>query len=456
MKKLTRTEIFAMVLGAIIGMGSFTLPGSKFLPSAGVINTTIGLFIGTMFMVVIERCYRYMMSQQITSGGEFSFTLKFMGRKHGFVVGWFLFLAYITLIPLNALAFPIVVNFLFPELLNFGYLYTIAGDDIYIGEVLVATSLIVLFSVINLIGIKNTGKVQKVIVGCLVVSVFTVLAFMLINADFATFSANYIHTYNFNISEIIEIIAVTPFLFIGFDVVPQLINDIGVSSNKASTISATALLFGMSIYIILNFITALGFSAQQAVGMEWALGSAVVNIVGDWAFVLIVAGLGGAVTAGINGFMVSSTKLIGSMGDEKVMPGIFGVLNGVGVAKYTIYFIAAIGILLTFFGRNAIIWVVDMCSFGAAITYLYVCIITAKQAKVTSIKIFGYAGVAISVSIALLLLLPMSPARLGTEPLIILAIWVLLGLVIGYKVIKGNKTAKIADGIGNNKIIENE
>ncbi len=436
--KLTGFEIFSMVLGAVIGMGSFTLPGTKFLSQAGVINTTIGLFVGTIFMIVVERSYRYMMSQKIHSGGEFSYVLKFLGKKHAFVVGWFLFLAYMTLIPLNALAFPIVVNFLFPDLLSFGYLYTVAGDEIYIGEIIVACSLIIIFSAINLVGVKNTGNVQKYIVTTLIASIFIVFAFILMNADFATFNSNYVTEYQFSLAEIIQIVAVTPFLFIGFDVLPQLINDLSISSNKASTLAVAGLLFGMVIYIVLNLMTGLGFSANEASELEWALGSSVVENVGYWAFVLIVIGLACAVTAGINGFMVSSTKLIGAMGEEKVMPSSFGILNNAGVAKNTIYFIAIIGIILTFFGRNAVIWVVDMCSFGAAITYLYVCFITARHAEVKKTRYLGIAGVIISVGIALLLVLPFSPAMLAIEPLILLVIWAVLGLIIGIKVIKDN------------------
>ncbi len=435
-KKLTRFEIFAMVLGAIIGMGSFTLPGTKFLSSAGVINTSIGLFIGTLFMIVVERSYRYMLSINTHSGGEFSYALKFLGKKHGFVVGWFLFLAYFTLIPLNALAFPIVVNFLVPDLLSFGYLYTVAGDAIFLGEILVACSLIIFFSIINLIGVKNTGKVQKYIVICLIGSVFVVFAFMLMNADLAQFNINYIEGRSFDISEVVQIIAVTPFLFLGFDVLPQLINDLSISSKKASRLGVLALLFGMCIYITLNLMTALGFSANEVGDMEWALGSSVVNIVGEWAFVLIVLGLASAVAAGINGFMVSSTKLVGAMGEEKIMPPAFGVLNKAGVAKNTIYFLAIVGMGLTFFGRNAVIWVVDMCSFGAAITYLYVCFITAKQADTRKIRIYAVAGVVVSVSIVLLLLVPSSPARLGLQPMILLGIWIVAGLIIGKKVLK--------------------
>ena len=85
-KKLGAGEVFAILLGAIIGWGSFMLPGSQFLYNSGVINTSIGLFCGTMAIIVIERSYWYMLQQDIDEGGEFSYILIFMGRKNAFIV----------------------------------------------------------------------------------------------------------------------------------------------------------------------------------------------------------------------------------------------------------------------------------------------------------------------------------------------------------------------------------
>ena len=64
-KKLKAGEVFAILLGAIIGWGSFMLPGTKFLHTSGVINTSIGIFLGTMCILLIERSYRFMMQQDI-------------------------------------------------------------------------------------------------------------------------------------------------------------------------------------------------------------------------------------------------------------------------------------------------------------------------------------------------------------------------------------------------------
>ena len=121
-KKLSIIEVFAIILGAIIGWGSFMLPGTKFLSSAGVGNTFLGLLLGAMCIIIIERSYHIMMQETCEEGGEFSYIYKELGANHGFIVGWFLSLAYLTMIPLNASAFPLVINKLFEGLLEFGYL----------------------------------------------------------------------------------------------------------------------------------------------------------------------------------------------------------------------------------------------------------------------------------------------------------------------------------------------
>ena len=46
MKKLGYFDVFSLVIGSIIGWGSFTLPGKQFLSQSGIVNTTLGLFVG--------------------------------------------------------------------------------------------------------------------------------------------------------------------------------------------------------------------------------------------------------------------------------------------------------------------------------------------------------------------------------------------------------------------------
>ena len=82
---LRRRDVFAIVLGSIIGWGSFMLPGNKFLKESGIINTFIGLFAGALFIIIIESSYRVMLDNLRDEGGEFTYTYDHMGEKHGFI-----------------------------------------------------------------------------------------------------------------------------------------------------------------------------------------------------------------------------------------------------------------------------------------------------------------------------------------------------------------------------------
>ena len=209
-RSLGKFDIFAIVLGAIIGWGSFMLPGTKFLKEAGVINTALGLILGAICIILIEKNYAVMINSQDEEGGEFSYTYNNMGKKHGFIVGWFLILAYLSLIPLNATAFPLVVKKLIGPVFEVGYLYTIAGYDVYLGEIILSTFIICLFAYVNIKGIGGTSKIQNIIIIALISSISIVFIGMVLKSDKITFMNNYISNYQFDLGGIAKVFSITP------------------------------------------------------------------------------------------------------------------------------------------------------------------------------------------------------------------------------------------------------
>lgn len=436
--KLNRIDIFSIVLGAIIGWGSFMLPGTKFLKESGVINTFLGLFLGVICIIIIEKNYLVMMQSHDEEGGEFSYTYNNLGKKHGFIVGWFLTLAYFTMIPLNATAFPLVVKKIFGGILEFGYLYNIAGYNIYLGEILMSSIVIFAFAYLNLKGIKKTSKVQNVIIFSLISMVILVLVGMIIKGNKTQFVDTYIKDYSFDFSAIIKVFAITPFAFIGFDAIPQLSKELNFSKKKASRVAVISLVMGALIYNILNIITGLAYSPEQAISLDWAAGSAVLSTFGKGAFLLLIIALTSAVWSGINGFMICSSKLLGAIANYKMLPKKIGKENKNGVFGNAIIFITIVSLIAPWFGRQAIIWIVDMSSLGASVAYFYVSYIALKQSTNKRKKITAMIGVIISIIFIGLLLLPISPASLSKESLIALIIWCLVGS-LAYLKIRLNK-----------------
>lgn len=427
-KKLTRFDILALALGSIIGWGSFTLPGTKFLHESGIISTAIGFLLGGIAITFIQKGYHVMMRSHFEDGGEFSYTYTTLGKPHGFLVGWSLILAYLSMVPLNATAFVLVLKRIFGEGLNFIYLYEVAGYPVYLSEILIASAIIILFAFINIRGLQLSSRVQNIMIMIMMVNIAIIFTFMVFTTDLTQMKATYFSGYRLNFSEIAKVFAVIPFLFVGFDVIPQVATDLGFEQGKATKMAIIAIFSGVIFYNLNNIVTGMVYTPDQARSLEWALGTAVMDNMGTIGFGLLALSLAGAVAGGINGFTLAGSKLAGAMSTYGFLPEKLSQVNKQGVFHHGVKFIALISLLAPWFGRAVIIYIVDMSSLLAAITYFYVSYIAAKSVQGIE-KVQAVIGSVVSLSFIALLIIPGSPGRLSGGALIALVIWTVLGLL---------------------------
>jgi len=174
-RQLNPMHVWAIAFGCVIGWGSFINPGKKFLPNSGVAGTAIAMILGALVMIIIAFSYAYMVPKYPKAGGEFTFTKNCFGKNMAFICGWFLVVAYLTNVPMNSTAIGLIVDGLdgTADILKFGFHYSIAGFDIYLGEMLLATAILVLFGYLNIIGVQKAAIVQTILSSLLVICVFT-------------------------------------------------------------------------------------------------------------------------------------------------------------------------------------------------------------------------------------------------------------------------------------------
>src|SRR5699024_8040326 len=157
-----------------------------------------------------------------------------------------------------------------------------------------------------------------------------------------------------------------------------------------------------------------------------------------------VVALSMGIFTGLNGFTLASSRLLFAMARAKIIPSAFGKLHPKhGTPHMAIIFTIIISAAAPWFGREALVWVVDLSSIGVSIAYLYTCITAyylfkwndqdvldpAIQEASPFKKFISLVGIIASVTFIGLLLIPGSPAFLGIESRIALIIWVLLGVV---------------------------
>ncbi|MBQ2413036.1 MAG: APC family permease, partial [Anaerotignum sp.] len=405
-RSLNPMNVWSLALGCIIGWGAFVMPGTTFLPNAGVMGTVWGMAVAAVIMITVGMNYGYMVEKYPIAGGEYTFTEKTFGKKWAYVCGWFLSLSYLCIVPLNATALGLVSRKLLGGVLQFGHLYTVAGWDIYVGEILLTSLALIIFGIFSIKGVSFTGWIQTVIAMALVASVFVLIvaAFFCPEVKMSNLQPAYPSEVK-PMAAIIAVVAIAPWAFVGFDSIPQAAEEFNFSPKKVTGIMAVAIIFGAAVYVAMNTLTAaaMPWEEMMAAGYDWPTGEAVEIIMGKVGLIFLGVAMTCAVLSGIVGFYMATSRLLMSMAREHALPKWFMILDPkTKTPKNAILFVMLISLTAPWFGREVLVWVVDMSSIGAAIGYGFTCLATFRtlqrnpQDKKPVLKVLSLFGSVLS------------------------------------------------------------
>lgn len=434
-KEMRPLDVWALALGAIIGWGCFVLPGTAFLPKAGPVGTALGMLIGALLIIVIAISYGYLIRNFPLSGGEFIYTKEAIGKRNAFICGWAMILAYWSLIPLNATALALISRYLFPGIIQQGHLYSIAGWDVYAGEVVLASAAIIIMALLNIRGIKQAAWLQTAIsmtlVGCIFVISFLVLGF----SDWKNMTPGFPEGISWW-KGIFSIVAMAPWAFIGFDCIPQSAEEYNFSHKKSTGIMISSILVAAVLYIAICAVTAVGVEPWQdllAQRNNWPTGYVVRNTLGLAGIIILGIAMFCAVVSGMNAFYISTSRLMYAMANEGSLPKWFGKLSPKhGTPRNAIIFTMSMSLFAPWFGREILLWIVDMTSVGAAIVFAYTtasAAIIAYRSRNWKYVAFGIVGCIFSLFFLSLLVAPGMPGYLSLQSRIVLLAWIGMGLL---------------------------
>lgn len=458
-------HVWAIAFGCIIGWGSFVNPGKKFLPNSGVAGTASAMVLGAAVMIIIAFSYAYMVPKYPKAGGEFTFTKECFGKKFAFVCGWFLVAAYLTNVPMNSTAIGLIVDGIdgTADILKFGFHYTIAGFEIYFGEMIFAMSILILFAVFNMLGVKKAAFIQTVLSVLLVTSVVILTVSALVSSkvhigniepiwgfDKSAAAAAGATSENIGefarggtsgvISAILATFAIAPWAFVGFDTIPQAAEEFKFSHKKVIGIMVVAIIFGCFVYVANNTVAAAALEKwpERVMAGEWVLLIAAEEMLGVFGKILIAVAVSSAVLSGIMGFYLASSRLMYSMANGGYLPGAFGKVNEkYGTPVNAILFCMIISLSGPILGREALGWFVDMSAIGASMGFFFTSASAIRKMKregdgSTLYKVMAYLGVFFSIAFMILQLIPipgLSGVHFGTQSYMLLIVWVAIGIL---------------------------
>ncbi len=467
-RRLTPMHVWALAFGCVVGWGSFINPGKKFLPNSGAAGTAIAMVLGALVMIVIAFSYAYMVPKYPKAGGEFTFTKACFGRFPAYFCGWFLVAAYLTNVPMNSTAIGLIVDGLDGSLdiLKWGFHYKIAGFDVWAGEVLLASGILILFGILNILGVEKAGIIQTVLASLLGGSVLILTAAALLSPQATT--ANMAPIWGFHkaeafasasagtytsiapyarnggkdiLSAILATFAIAPWAFVGFDTIPQAAEEFKFPYKKVTLIMVVAILFGCFVYTANNTIAAAALAnwpdlIVNSSSTPWLLLTAAERLLGLPGKILVGTAVSCAVLSGIMGFYLASSRLMYSMSRDGYLPQWFGIIDEKHhTPKNAMLFCMVISLSGPILGREALGWFVDMSAIGASIGYFFTCactLVTMKRDhdRTPFLSAMAGLGVAFSTVFIILQLVPipgLSGVHFCKESYILLIVWSLLG-----------------------------
>lgn len=439
-RRLSPWHSGALALGCMIGWGCFVLPGD-FLLRAGPIGATIGIVVGGLLMVLISCSYGVMMPRFPSAGGEFVYAYATAGRHHAYVCGWFLTLGYLAIVPLNATALALLGKFIFPDLFARGYLYSVAGFDVFAGEIMLASAAIAIFAWFNHRGVKVVGQAQMLLLFVMIAAVFLVATGSALEggSTLANLRPPFAPDRS-PLAGVLAMVAIAPWMLSGFDTLPQAAEEFAFSPAKAFRLMLLSIVAGVLLYLAVLLATSVLMPWPQLVAAApaWATGYATERSLGAIGLGILTLAVLMGIFTGINGFFMASSRLLFSMSRAKILPDWFGRLSPThGTPSNAILFAAATSLLAPWFGRQALLWVVDMSAVGIAMGFLYTCLGAAVLARQQPLDAPAWggrgvaaAGAVVSAGFIALLCIPGTPAFMAAPSWIALAGWVTLGGVI--------------------------
>ncbi len=448
---------WALSLGCSVGWGAFVMPSMTLLPLAGPVGTVTAIVVGALLMGVVACNLHIMMNRIPGTGGIYSFIKQVFGYDHSFFCAWATALAYLAVLWANASAFVLIVRNLFGNVLQWGFHYSVAGYDVWLGEIITTLAIICLF---GLVCIKAWSVIRLLnVVFALVLVIGVSALFVLVLAHGGDIAAHIGDGFvtmgevgeKSHFLQVLNVVIWAPWAFVGFGAVTFATSDYKFKHRQAFSIMALALACGALVYVLL---TLLGISVLPQGFVKWEdYTTAVVSMdglaslpvfnatsqtLGSPGIMLLGLCLLAAISTSMIGLYRTMGRLLHSMAEDSVIPPWFAKTNGNGIPQNAILFVMLLSAVIPFIGRTTIGWIVDITSISASLVYFYVAAgaiylsRSERGRKRLSLLVPGLLGVAIS---ALFFFFPLVPSFwnmgiLARESFLILMAWSIFGFFI--------------------------
>lgn len=433
---LGNRDVIALAFGAMIGWGWVVLVGNWVL-SAGSLGAILAFVIGGIAVIFIGLTYAELAAAMPLTGGEHVYSYRALGVNASFICTWAIVLGYVSVVAFEAVALPTVLEQLIPGY-QMGYLWTVAGWDVYFTWAAVGIGGSLVMTWINIRGIQTAAVFQAAVT---VLILFGGL-FLMVGGLSLGESANLQPLFVDGAKGMLGVLIMTPFMFVGFDVIPQAAEEIDLPYKQIGKLLVLSVGMAVFWYILVILASSLALDAEAMKGSSLATADAASALFGTplAGKVIVLAGIGGIVTSW-NAFYIGGSRAIYALAHARMLPPFLGKLH----PKYNtpvnaILLIGALSVMAPLFGRQTMVWLVDAGGAGIVIAYAVVAasfLVLRKREpdmprpfRAPAGSFVGWAALVLSVGICLLYLPPSPAALVWPHEWAIVGGWAVVGAAL--------------------------
>jgi len=365
---LRRREVLALAFGAMIGWSWVALAGT-WLGSAGSLGAMAAFLIGGAVIGFIGLTYAELASAMPLVGGEHAYSLRALGPDASFVCTWAIIFGYASVVAFEVVALPTVVEYLIPGV-KAGYLWTIAGHDVYLSWVLIGVFGSLVMTAINVVGVKMAAVVQTAVTVVILLAGVVIVGGAVVNGSVANMQPIEVG----GITGMLTVLVMVPFLLVGFDVIPQAAEEIDLPFREIGVVLVASVIMAVAWYVLIVLSVSLSLDDKALAAAQLATADAGTATWGRPLIgkLVVVAGIAGILTSW-NAFLVGGSRAIYALAEFGSLPRFLGRLHPrFNTPANAVVLVGVSASFAPLFGRQALIWLVDAGGLGIVVAYTMV------------------------------------------------------------------------------------
>lgn len=430
-RELGLKEVIATVVTSVIGGGLFltTIQIQDKIPIGSSI--ILSYVIAAIPALFIALCYGVLSSALPSSGGEYVYISRIVDPFIGFIVTWARWFAMIAVIAAMSVGDVTILESFF-NILNMQNISIFISDNIQI----IAIILVIIFLIINFLGVKLYGRVQTIMFVLLMIGLISLILFGLPNIDITNLSSSF----NFDWSLIATASSLIFFSYIGFSAITDAGDEI---KNPKKTLPKGIMIsiFAIAIiYILVALVIYGSMTPMFYASYDFANGS-VAEVAANflpYIIAVFVAFAGSiAIISDINPTILSTSRLSFAWARDKIVPEKLAELNKNRVPKWTLLINGIMAIAIIILARQ-FIEAVMMINMAVLLIFMAISISTLilpykhpdifknAEFKLKGLWVFALIGL-ISSALFFVFVVRLEDAMPG---FILLLIWLSIGSVL--------------------------